>query len=121
MKFSPNPAKRIFDLTNEALHEVHNRSLDKPAINVWAKIFELSIEDEFEIIKRLFDCQKLIDKVDKILRSNKITNNDLYLNCLPQIRKLFPIGKVYNSFWSIRQTVTSTHLKELEFCIHAID
>jgi hypothetical protein len=122
MEFSPNPAQRLYYFIKklEPYYLPHNRQNITP-LEIWAKVLHTSSTDEKDIIKAFFNCNKLIDKVEDLLKGNPNTNKEIYLAPIPRLREVFSFKHIYN-FPNINGNNLFNHsdLTALQFCVDAV-
>ncbi len=107
-----NSAFRLLAILHAALHYPEN----KPTQEVWGETFRVQPTDTAEILRSLVALTDSVDEIEKLIKLIPDTNYDLYLECLPPIRKGVSYPHIGNSWQSVRIYFAPENLRGLQFC-----
>ena len=107
-----NSAFRLLAVLQAALRYPEN----KPTQEVWSETFCIQSADTAGIFRSLVALIESIDEIEKLIRLIPGTNYDLYLECLPPIRKGVSYPHIGNAWQSVRIYFAPENLRGLQFC-----
>src|ERR1700738_4269662 len=114
--YTDNPAGRLLVLLQQAKSQQNTNSA-----SAWAQVFELSTnnwQDEYELIHRLWEVNRLIDDLEQEIRSLEDDDDrESFLQPIRRFRNAVPIGGAWGT--NVQQTlgpITDGDMIVLEFC-----
>lgn len=107
-----NSAFRLLAILQAALCYPENKSTQE----VWSETFHLQSTDTAGIFRSLAALIENTDEIEKLIKLIPDTNYDLYIECLPPIRRGVSYPHIGNPWQSVRAFFAPENLRGLQFC-----